>query len=726
MSSGLVSVPYDAPPHRREAALPSDYESRVYAGVLGKIIGVYLGRPVEGWTYERITETYGELDRYLPGVRGPLVITDDDITGTFTFLRALSDNAFDGGVTPGQIGETWLNYTIEGRTIFWWGGLGNSTEHTAYLRMKAGILAPESGSRARNGKVISEQIGAQIFIDGWGMAAPGDPERAADLARRAASVSHDGEAIFGAQVVAAMASQAFIESDLNTLLDTASALIPSGSTIRRVIDDVRDWHAAEPDWRATRHRIEATYGYDRYIGPCHIVPNHALIVHALLYGNDDLHRALTIVNTSGWDTDCNSGNVGCLLGIKNGIAAFEGGYDWRGPIADRLYLPTADGGRAITDAVIEARHVIDAGRALAGLERVAPKSGARFHFEFPGSIQGFRTEGVGITLHNAAGHSREGTRSLCAQIDLANVPTYVFTDTFIPEEALDITGYELIASPTLYPGQQLTARFEAGQQSTGDVQIRLALDIYDEHDRLRRLYGPSSTVATGQDLTLEWRIPDTHGLPIARVGYEASGPPGSVYLDFLTWAGEPDLLLDRPAGPGTIWRRAWVNAVDQFENRWPEPYRLVSNHETGMVSQGTADWSNYRVTAPVTVQLARSAGVAARVQGLRRYYALLLSDDGTVRLVKCVGGPVVLAEVPFEWQRFAEYRLTLEVDGSAIRGWVDGALLLEARDEHPLPGGGVGLLVDRGCMGAGAVRVTPADSSAGALQSEEPDEPASA
>jgi len=33
--------------------LPADYTERVYAGVLGKIIGVYLGRPFEGWTYVR-------------------------------------------------------------------------------------------------------------------------------------------------------------------------------------------------------------------------------------------------------------------------------------------------------------------------------------------------------------------------------------------------------------------------------------------------------------------------------------------------------------------------------------------------------------------------------------------------------------------------------------------------------------------------------------------------
>ena len=122
-------------------------------------------------------------------------------------------------LTPEQIGNTWLNYLIERRTILWWGGIGNSTEHTAYLRLKSGIPAPASGSIALNGKTVAEQIGSQIFIDGWGMIAPGDPELAADFARRAGSVSHDGEAIYGAQVIAAMEAQAFVESDLNRLID---------------------------------------------------------------------------------------------------------------------------------------------------------------------------------------------------------------------------------------------------------------------------------------------------------------------------------------------------------------------------------------------------------------------------------------------------------------------------------------------------------------------------
>ncbi|MEJ5312728.1 MAG: ADP-ribosylglycohydrolase family protein, partial [Anaerolineae bacterium] len=110
--------------------LPQDYLERVYAGVLGKIIGVYLGRPFEGWTYEQILDRLGEIHYYVHERLGvPLVVTDDDISGTFTFLRALPDfgNTFD--LTAEQIGQTWLNYLVENRTVLWWGGMGNSTEH---------------------------------------------------------------------------------------------------------------------------------------------------------------------------------------------------------------------------------------------------------------------------------------------------------------------------------------------------------------------------------------------------------------------------------------------------------------------------------------------------------------------------------------------------------------------------------------------------------------------
>lgn len=228
--------------------LPPDYAERVYAGVLGKMIGVYLGRPFEGWSHEAIVARFGEVSYYVHDqLNVPLIVTDDDLSGVFTFIRALADYGISKDITPAQIGQTWLNYLIEDQTILWWGGLGNSTEHTAYLRLKAGIEAPRSGSIALNSKVVAEQIGSQIFVDSWAMIAPGDPELAADLARRAASVSHDGEAIYGAQVIAALEAQAFVERDLGSLLDTAVALIPADSVIARLISDLREWHAREPD-----------------------------------------------------------------------------------------------------------------------------------------------------------------------------------------------------------------------------------------------------------------------------------------------------------------------------------------------------------------------------------------------------------------------------------------------------------------------------------------------
>jgi ADP-ribosylglycohydrolase len=694
---------------------PPDYVERVYAGVLGKLIGVYLGRPVEGWTYDRISETYGEVDRYIHETRGlPLVVTDDDVSGTFTFLRALPDHGNDPGLTAEQIGQTWLNYVIERRTIFWWGGVGNSTEHTAYTRLKQGIPAPASGSIARNGKLIAEQIGAQIFIDGWGMICPGDPERAADFARRAASVSHDGEAIYGAQVIAALVAQAFVESDLGALLDTAVSLLPADSTIARLIADIRAWHAAEPDWRATREKIEATYGYDTYRGPCHIVPNHALIILALLYGDGDFRKSLTIVNTAGWDTDCNAGNVGAILGVKNGLAGIDASpYDWRGPVADRLYLATADGGRAITDAVIETYEVVNIARALVGEAPLRPKDGARFHFSLPGSVQGFVPSGPGVSIDNVEGQGEQGERSLAIrwEEDRPDDPVATTTPTFIPPEAIATPGYTLLASPTLYPGQEARARVAADPGNSGPVEARLLIRFYGEGDDLQSLAGSPELLSPGNDAVLAWRIPDLGGSPVAAVGLAlepAAAGAGAVYLDWLTWDGSPAVTLRRPESGGAHWLRAWVNGVDQFEGRWPEPYRISQNAGTGLISQGTAAWRNYRVTAEVSIALARNAGLAARVGGLRRWYALLLCDDGFARLVKDREGLTVLAKTPFAWELDRAYRLSLAVRGNAIAATINGEEVLAAEDEtDPLPAGGVGLMVSEGTLSSGPVHVEP-------------------
>ena len=107
------------------------------------------------------------------------------LPGTFTFIRALDDYGIRPDLSAEEIGKAWLNYIVEGRAILWWGGNGVSTEHTAWLNLKRGIAAPASGSAALNGRTVAEQIGAQIFIDGWGMVAPRQPKLAARLAEQA-------------------------------------------------------------------------------------------------------------------------------------------------------------------------------------------------------------------------------------------------------------------------------------------------------------------------------------------------------------------------------------------------------------------------------------------------------------------------------------------------------------------------------------------------------------
>ena len=128
--------------------LDNIYEEKVYSGVLGKIIGVYLGRPFEQWTYNRILKELGYINYYVnTKLNIPLHVTDDDITGTFTFLRSLKDFNYNKNITPKQIGQTWINNLIEGQTILWWGGKGHSTEHTAYQNLKENIKPIQDASQ---------------------------------------------------------------------------------------------------------------------------------------------------------------------------------------------------------------------------------------------------------------------------------------------------------------------------------------------------------------------------------------------------------------------------------------------------------------------------------------------------------------------------------------------------------------------------------------------------
>jgi ADP-ribosylglycohydrolase len=708
---------------------PSSYLERVYAGVLGKIIGVYLGRPFEGWTHERIETELGEIWNYVHDRLGvPLVVADDDISGTFTFLRALPDHGGTVDLTPEQIGLTWLNYIVENRSILWWGGLGNSTEHTAFLRLKAGIPAPRSGAIETNGKTVAEQIGAQIFIDGWALVSPGDPRAAVELARKAASVSHDGEAIYAAQFLAAMEAQAFVESRIDQLIETGLSYIPADSLIARLINDIRLWSCTDGNWRVTRERIEHTYGYNKFPGNCHVVPNHAIIILSLLYSEDDFRRALMVANTAGWDTDCNSGNIGCLMGIKNGLSAID--VSLREPVADRLFLSTADGGRCITDAVRETYAICSITSQLGKAESVSiPKESARFHFELPGSVQGFQVErdddsASALKLSNVAGHSATGQRSLLLDFSggpgrtalfehvQENRPVRIATPTFIPPDSKDESHYSLMACPTLFPGQMIKGRLSADRENSAPIRVVPFVAYYDGNDHLTRHYGlPFLLVPAGIE-NFQWQIEDLGGAPIARFGFEIRSDhltKGRIYVDYIDWSGTPTTTFRRPDFDGKMWRRAWINAVDHVGTQWASAFHLSQNRGTGLFIQGSREWQNYTVQAAIMPDPAKSFGLAARVQGLTRYYALLLGPNQVLRLLRNYDSVEQLTEAAFDWRWHQPYRFGLQVVGTLITGSVNGIELIRYNDAGTkLRDGGIALVCEEGLIMTDEVSVAAA------------------
>jgi hypothetical protein len=639
------------------------------------------------------------------------------VAGTFTFVRALEDYRLSPELGAEEIGKAWLNYIVEERSILWWGGNGNSTEHTAWLNLKRGVAAPASGSIATNGATVAEQIGAQIFIDGWAMVAPGQPALAARLAEQAGRVSHDGESVHAAMLWAAMEAEAFVSSDIGHLIDTGLSVIPRDCLIARLVADIRGWVEQYPDWHDTRQKIEQKYGYDKYPGNCHVVPNHALMLMAVLYAPDDFQKAEMIVNTSGWDTDCNAGNVGCLIGLMLGLDGLDAGPDWRGPIADRLLISSADGGNSINDAVRMAYYLAGLGQRLAGGPApAAPKEGAQFHFSLPGSVQGFRPQAgtgaaAGVTVGNA---EFEGGRALAIGYQALGPGQVaaVTTPTFAPPEVRNMRTYELMATPLVYPGQVVRARVVADAGNRGSVAVRLRLRVYDGHDELRDLDAEPVTLAPGEERVLEWRLPDLDGQPVAEIGLalaaEGRRADGRVRLDWLRWDGAPDLRLHRPAGDGDFWRMSWVNGVSFFSKRFPPSFRISQDRGEGLIIHGTRQWTDYSVAAEIVVHLGNYGGVAVRVQGLRRYYGVRLNRGGALEIVRVRDDETtVLAQTPFDLRFESPIPVRVAVEGSEIRAEVAGTRLT-ARDESPqaLRDGGIGLFISEGALSTDEVRVT--------------------
>ena len=699
--------------------LQANYEEQVYAAVLGKVIGVYMGRPFEGQSRRDIEARFGEIDRYVAAECGvPLVVADDDISGTFTFVKALSDFGGDPrDVPPSFFGETWRNYLLEKRTILWWGGMSLSTEHTAWLRLKQGVPSPESGSARLNGKVVSEQIGAQIFIDAFGMVSPGAPDLAERFADGAARVSHDGEAVLAAKVVARMVAAAFVEKDMAKVLDIGAATLPPDSLVAQVHRDVRAWARVDRDWRATYDRIAAKYGYDKYGGNCHVIPNHALMVMAWSYAGNDFFEAQRIVNTAGWDTDCNAANVGTVSALVAGLDHICDRYDFRTPFADRLIIPTADGTDTVTDCRLVARKIAALGRRVMGWPEPAGSPLPRHAFDLPGTFHGWQAEqNAQCTMLNAqcsplvTRHLSLVTRhsslvTPCALCIRFSGPTRISTPVSIP--AGQAGSYSTPNAPWLYPGMTATVRGTAAAGLPEGVVLR----AFARHSGGALSESVPLPLRPEEPFVLRWTI-DGPGAAILDFGLAVEAPDGAegeLLLDSVEYGGEVRLDLGDAFNPlrGVSPIDGWINGMDHLRGMFSddtEPQlHMGSDVDPCCYVTGNRDWGDETLSCRFSVHAADRAGVVLRWQGMRRHYAFLF-EKGRALLVRQHYGETILAECPFAIPENRMFDLVARAEGGHLSLSLDGETLLEA-DDDAFPTGGVGFYAERGLFGVAKVAI---------------------
>lgn len=663
---------------------------KIYAGFLGMDAGMRLGAPVENpfWTYERLQEYYGDMRGYLRDYKH--YAADDDVNGPVIFPRVLTD--FGEDFTAEQAGETWLNYTRCGHGMFWWGGEDLSTEHRAYMNLKRGVKAPESGSMKLNGQVAAEQIGGQIFVDTWGLLYPGRPAVAARQAVKAASVSHDGEGLHGAAFMAAAISAAFTCSSVDEVIDEALKVIPASCDYRRVVDGVRAFHKKHPDdFRACRDYIDTEWGADKYPGYCHIIPNAGVCILALLYGENDLGRTIEVSCMCGFDTDCNASNVGTIMGVLGGLEKFPARY--RTPINDCSVLSSVSGYLNIVDSAAYCKELAALAYRLAGevppAWLVLPHSGdLRMDFEMPGSTHGLElTDRASHWIRPVVGEAHSGSRCLELMIDgKLPVPADLYFKACFNRSDFNDERYEPVFSPRVYPGQTVSCWMKSKQEAPAAITVTPF--VTTANTGLRKEL-PSTVLPNEAWYEISFTVPDLGGDQAHNVGWKIEimpeTPPwtlGRVFVDDITVTGPMDYTIEAAAQTREFGEITPFSCNDAHLSLEENSF-LLESPSAGQAFTGNYYAQNSFIEAEVTPVSGESCLLLLRAQGTRRFYALGLDRQHHAAILCCDGTTqTVLAEADYRWTPGESIRLQAAATANTLQLLINGIPVLDALDDR--------------------------------------------
>ncbi|MEM4925859.1 MAG: ADP-ribosylglycohydrolase family protein [Thermofilaceae archaeon] len=316
---------------------------RALGAWLGRCAGCMLGKPVEGWSRERIERALRRADEYpLRKPYFPLAAfldlgeeqlrwikpltrehigraeRDDDLD--YTVLNLLVYERRGPRFTTNDVAEAWLSLLPYHLTY--------TAERAAYRNLVLGLRPPETATYLNP---FREWIGAQIRADLWGYVSPGDPGRAAELAYRDARLSHVKNGVYGEMMVAAMLSLSYVIDSPREIVREALKVIPERSRLAEAVRYVLNLHSKGVEWEEAIGEVLSRYG--RY-HPVHTINNAAVVVAALLWGEGDFARTVIYAVTAGLDTDCNGATAGSIVGLMQGASRLP--REWIDPLRGKL------------------------------------------------------------------------------------------------------------------------------------------------------------------------------------------------------------------------------------------------------------------------------------------------------------------------------------------------------------------------------------------------------
>ena len=331
-------------------------QDQIHGAWLGRICGCLLGKPIEGirteelhpllkesgnWPmrrYIRSTDITPEMqDRFQFRLQGKCwgdVIScapkDDDTNYTLLAQRLLDQSGRD--FTPRDVGMLWLCSQPQRAYC--------TAERVAFNNLCNGYLPPQS---AQYQNPYREWIGAQIRGDYFGYINPGDPETAAEMAWRDASVSHIKNGIYGEMFIAAMLAQAAVEKSREQVILAGLSQIPASSRLYESILSVVEGYQKGVSADAAMARIHRLYDEHSSHDWCHTISNAMIVSAALLYGGGEYGKSVCLAVQQGFDTDCNGATVGSVVGMLGGTKAIS--PEWTAPINDQLDSSLVDASR---------------------------------------------------------------------------------------------------------------------------------------------------------------------------------------------------------------------------------------------------------------------------------------------------------------------------------------------------------------------------------------------